>query len=177
MKHYKKAFLLSLAINSTLPLLLGVMLAKEVTQEKSSDEMIKAFIYRASSIPTQVKVAHKKALPVTNKATPSKPNTTAAGISKQNQTIPALLKLLHAALAAQQIYPEQALELHQKGRVKIGFDINPAGELSHIVLLQSSGYTSIDMAALAAAQAISPFPNSKAYLHTKQTFSVDVVFA
>lgn len=49
---------------------------------------------------------------------------------------------------AAQSYPQQARQMRQQGRVKVAFTLQDDGRLSNIRLLQSSGYHSLDQAAL-----------------------------
>lgn len=88
-----------------------------------------------------------------------------------------LLKLLHQAIAAKQQYPEAAINLHQEGTVKIGMYIKPDGKITQLSILQTSGFNTIDLAALSAIQAISPFFPAKNFLQTTEYFSVDVLFS
>lgn len=87
-----------------------------------------------------------------------------------------LLKILHDAIAANQSYPETALELNQSGIVKIGFMLSPEGYLSQIRILRSSGFASIDEAAFAAVQSISPIKGVAPYLGQPEFIVVDVIF-
>lgn len=87
-----------------------------------------------------------------------------------------LAQLLHDAIAANQQYPENAIELNQKGMVKIGFMLWPDGQLKNSSLLQSSGFELIDNAALTAVASISPMQEASRYLHQPEFFSVIVVF-
>lgn len=98
---------------------------------------------------------------------------------KSQQKLPAdeILKLLHTQIAAHQIYPADAVELNQNGRVRVRFIMQRNGELKNILLEQSSGYTSIDAAALAAVKAASPIPAASRYLQASTAFSIDIVFA
>lgn len=99
-------------------------------------------------------------------------------ITSRNAAYPTreILLKLHAAIAAKQSYPESALELKQKGTVKIGFSLYPDGQLKNITLLKSSGFDEIDRAALNAVHAISPATAIARSLKTAEFFSVDIVF-
>ena len=95
--------------------------------------------------------------------------------SKKITTEP-LLKILHTAIAANQYYPENALILNQSGTVRVGFLINPEGKISHITLIKSSGFNTIDSAAIDAVNASSPIKTAYLYLHIPKQFSVDIIF-
>lgn len=87
-----------------------------------------------------------------------------------------LLKILHDSIAAKQSYPESALELNQKGKVVVGFYLAPDGNLSRISMLKSSGYDSIDSAALLAVKSVDTITNAGLYLNKKEFFSIEVIF-
>lgn len=105
------------------------------------------------------------------------PNTTTAKppIAK-GQSQDALLVLLHNAILAQQHYPASALSMKRHGTVQIGFVLQPDGTAHAIELLQSSGTSSLDQAALQAIKQASPFVGVGAYLAQNKHFSLDVVF-
>ena len=89
----------------------------------------------------------------------------------------ALLKILHNAITAHQQYPENAINLQQTGRVKMGLMLYPNGHISEISILESSGIESLDNAAVAAVKSITRLPNVATYLQTAKFFSVDIVFS
>jgi TonB family protein len=95
---------------------------------------------------------------------------------QEQQAQKTLLTLLHNAIAAKQNYPESALDLKQTGTVVIQFLLAPTGELTHISLLKSSGFTSIDQAALMAVRAASPIKKAGIYLQAEKYFSLEVIF-
>ena len=97
-------------------------------------------------------------------------------IIKEDQVERQVLKILHAAIAEKQFYPETALQLNQTGIVKIRFQLDPNGTVTDISLQKSSGIASIDAAAFAAVQTISPIKAAGIYLQRREYFSVDVVF-
>lgn len=84
--------------------------------------------------------------------------------------------LLHQAIAANQTYPESALQLNESGTVKIGFLIYPDGHLEQITVLQSSGIHTLDMAALNAVKNTSPVKEASQFLNKRNFFAVDIVF-
>ena len=87
-----------------------------------------------------------------------------------------VLEILHQAIAAKQIYPENSVQLNETGTVKIGFLLAPNGEISAISVLHSSGFSSIDEAARSAVSATSPIQSAGIYLQKPEFFSVDVIF-
>lgn len=88
-----------------------------------------------------------------------------------------LQKILHEAISAKQSYPESAQLLNQEGIVRIRFLLRPEGVLENVVIEKSSGFASIDDAALTAAKAISPVRQAHLYLKTAKLFSVDIRFS
>jgi TonB family protein len=112
-----------------------------------------------------------------SKSSPAK--TDKLTISEQAHASPSknvLLTMLHELIAAKQHYPESALALNQTGSVLISFTLHVNGELTNIVLIKSSGITSIDSAALSAVKAISPVNLASFYLTKREHFSVEVAF-
>ena len=63
-----------------------------------------------------------------------------------------------------------------QGTASIRFLLQQDGQLASLTLTHSSGYNSLDRAALRAVQNISPFEPAQHYLERAQTFKVDVVF-
>lgn len=94
----------------------------------------------------------------------------------QTKNADAFLKILHAAIAAKEIYPESALLFHQQGTVTLGMLIDPIGNISHLTVLQSSGFQAIDRAALQAAASVTSLPAASQFLKRPQFFSIDVIF-
>jgi TonB family protein len=94
-----------------------------------------------------------------------------------SQKIPdPLLQIIHNAIAAKQVYPDIAQQLNQSGVVKIGFWLDPHGQLSQISLLKSSGFPNIDQAALNAVNDLSSIQAAGIYLKNREYMAVDVVF-
>ncbi len=88
-----------------------------------------------------------------------------------------LVSLLHQQIQARQIYPPQALEMNQTGRVVVAFLLTPNGMASDIHLVKSSGNANLDNAALSAVKAATPFQGVAHYLQTSEHFQIDIVFA
>lgn len=92
--------------------------------------------------------------------------------SENHQSDDQLLKLLHEAIFQKQIYPQEAILMHESGRVELGLVVHPDGTIDHVSVLKSSGYPIIDQAAKEAIEAISPLTAIKSYLHDeKKLFS------
>ena len=87
-----------------------------------------------------------------------------------------LLKILHDAIAAKQSYPESALELNQRGSATVGFYLYPDGNINSISMLQSSGYESIDTAAVLAVKSVGTIAEASLYLKKGEFFTIEVVF-
>ncbi len=56
------------------------------------------------------------------------------------------------------VYPQEAVETGQQGRLLILFSIGKNGDLIRLKLIRSSGYSLLDKAALQAVRDASPFP-------------------
>jgi|GEM_PF-4150221 len=133
---------------------------------------VKSYIYSGKAIQHSVlkKLIQKEPSPLPAHS------FSAMNLSQKKNPNDTLLALLHNAIAAQEVYPAISEELHQSGTVKIGFILKPNGELSDITLLQSSGFDSIDQAALDAAHAASPIHDVDHYLKNPEKTSLDILF-
>ena len=87
-----------------------------------------------------------------------------------------LLEELHEAIAKEQHYPAEAQALGQSGMVRVGFMLDPAGRLTDIRVVSSSGIQSLDVAALDSVRGIQPFFGAKGKLDAPDFFSVEVYF-
>jgi TonB family protein len=87
-----------------------------------------------------------------------------------------LIKLLGKALTAHLLYPKAALDFYLRGTVYVRFMIHPDGEITDIQLLQSSGTSILDNAALSGIRAMSPVSNVGRYLHDAKYLVVGVIF-
>lgn len=100
--------------------------------------------------------------------------------SEQQETNPDLdpfLKILHQDIFSKEIYPANALFLHQTGVVTIRMLINHDGQISQLSILKSSQIKSIDDAALNAVAAISPVREASEYLKQAKVFAINIVFS
>jgi len=84
--------------------------------------------------------------------------------------------LLYSAINANKHYPVSALRLQREGTVSIVFKLMNSGEINTLGVSRSSGYNSLDHAALIAVKRIQPFHPAKEYISNAQQFNVDVVF-
>lgn len=96
--------------------------------------------------------------------------------TERRDTKETILSLLHTAIAAKQVYPESASELEQTGTVGIKFLIFPDGHLENINVTHTSGFSSLDQAAINAVRASSPITSVHRYLTQAEIYSVDIVF-
>lgn len=85
-----------------------------------------------------------------------------------------LLILLHNAIAKHQLYPATAELLQQQGMVILSFSLQISGEITHIKIVKSSGFESLDKAAVTAVQATSPFTLMK--LQSEQQIEIKINF-
>ena len=88
----------------------------------------------------------------------------------------ALLIYLHNKIQADEAYPKIATELNQTGVVELQFLLQPNGMISNLTIKTSSGYQSLDQAAINAMHMATPFVQTKTYLHKPEWFSLPVVF-
>jgi len=171
----KKYFFFSLFLHLTL-FSASLLFLFESTGEKEFKPSHSLNTYVYSSLP-QSPVLQAKGRHTTPQKKISQPalSSEQSQIKASTQASP-LLKLLHNAIAESQQYPETAIALKQTGSVKIGFILYPNGHLTRISMLKSSGFETLDTAALQAVETLSPIKEANAYLKKEAFFSVDVVF-
>ena len=87
-----------------------------------------------------------------------------------------LIKLLGKALTAHLLYPKAARDFYIRGTVYVRFMIHPDGEITDIQLLQSSGASVLDDAAMSGIRAMSPIQNVSHYLSVAKYLVVGVIF-
>lgn len=84
--------------------------------------------------------------------------------------------LLHTAINKQKYYPVSALRMQQQGTVRISFRLFNNGDLEEVEVSQSSGYHSLDNAALLAVKSIQPFHPAAEYIASVENFQLDIIF-
>lgn len=165
-----------LLISVTLHLFLAGMMVVHYHQtqlEKTVDTYVP--VYSSASIQAR----EQQALPTKKNpmiAKRSAQSTLATEATKPERDDKLLLKILHEAIANQQQYPESALQLNQTGTVKVGFLLQPDGQVRNVIVLASSGNNHLDQAALSAVQATTPISHVNRYLKQTKSMEVDIVF-
>lgn len=96
--------------------------------------------------------------------------------TNNKQTTDQLLVLLHSAIQAQQHYPHSALIQKQTGTVTLSFILFPDGRITSIKITQSSGFESLDEAAINAVENAAPIKEVSRYLINAKNFSIDLHF-
>ena len=87
-----------------------------------------------------------------------------------------LQRLLHTAIDRYKFYPLSARRLRQEGTARVAFRLFVDGRIESLNIIHTSGYHSLDNAALSAVQRIQPFTPAKQYLASPEDFKVDVMF-
>jgi TonB family protein len=122
---------------------------------------------------------------------PTSPKTSVLKIQKQasqkmtkqyeghvnSPSSPAFIQLLHNAIQQKQHYPEKALNAEQEGTATVQFFLFPDGHIKALQLIQSSGSTSLDQAALEAVHNAAPFQKVSIYLKQGGEFQIEVTFS
>ena len=88
----------------------------------------------------------------------------------------ALYKLLYSAINQQKHYPVSALRMKQQGKVRVSFKLFNNGNLDELKVSHSSGYRSLDNAALLAVKRIQPFLPAKKFIARARGFQLDIIF-
>ena len=94
----------------------------------------------------------------------------------QSGSLSALLILIHDLINEKQRYPLNAQLLHQGGDVSVQFRLTPKGHIEHTSVSHSSGYPSLDQAALRAIQAIDPITQASQFLNHPKILTVKIHF-
>lgn len=100
----------------------------------------------------------------------------APAAKSHNKDSARLYKLLYSAINQQKYYPVSALRLRQQGKVRVSFNLFNNGNLDNIIIAQSSGYHSLDNAALLAVKRIQPFHPAAEYVASVKDFQLDIIF-
>ena len=87
-----------------------------------------------------------------------------------------LIKLLSRATASKLRYPKSAQDFQITGTVHLGFNITPAGIVSDVKVIHSSGSSMLDEAALTAISSISPVYGVEPYLPEARYITVGIIF-
>jgi protein TonB len=87
-----------------------------------------------------------------------------------------LLALLHEEISRHRRYPALARRQQREGTATVRFELEPSGRILDVDVVGSSGFQSLDRAALAAVKEVSPFRPASTYLQAAQRFEVRVVF-
>lgn len=100
----------------------------------------------------------------------------AINFKAKNEVDVPLLRILSKATAAKLFFPKIAQDFQLTGRAKIRFLITPAGVVSNVTLVESSGAGVLDQAALETMNAISPVQGVEPYLKEPQYLVVDLIY-
>ncbi len=87
-----------------------------------------------------------------------------------------LVIILFGAIQSHQHYPAIAKSLGMQGQALISFMLYPNGTIHNIRLAHSSGYSSLDKAALNAVKQSSPIAHIKKYLSHQTPFTIPINF-
>lgn len=87
-----------------------------------------------------------------------------------------LLKELTRATAAKLYYPAKAAAFHIKGKVTIRFLLQPDGRVEEARVVESSGFSVLDEAALNTIRSISPVRDANLYLTKARYIHAGILF-
>ena len=87
-----------------------------------------------------------------------------------------LNKLLYHAINKNKNYPISALRLSRQGTVRVSFKLLNNGNINALEIYQSSGFNSLDKAALNAVKQIQPFQPATQYIASVKEFQLDIKF-
>ena len=97
---------------------------------------------------------------------------------KYNKTsnLSALHALLYNEINKNRRYPNSALRLQREGTVQVTFKLLKNGVVNNLIVENSSGFNSLDKAAMLAVKNIQPFYAAKRHLQEPHNFTVDIIF-
>jgi TonB family protein len=148
----------------------------------SDHQSIDAYVYQNASI-TKIrneKPNARQGIALNSQISPtvtqqtSQPHQSRAANKGEKES--GLLALLHNAIQNHQHYPESALQMEREGRVTVKFILLTDGKIRQPTIVQSSGTSSLDLAALSAIEAATPFIGIDKYIQQDGEYSIDVVF-
>lgn len=135
---------------------------------------IKPIIKQQKIIPHAIPISKSRPMQIT-KPTPLPAKAQEKSIGN-NENVPELLALLHAAIEQHKQYPATAMEMEREGTVTLRFTLYRDGNIQDLEIQKSSGTASLDTAAIEAVKAATPFKNISKYLQQPQNYQIDVVF-
>lgn len=140
-----------------------------VAQEKVAQ---KRALHRAET--TKIATDESLAEPLTNSGKDRQQQKKQLSKSVENQD--ALMQLVYRAINQHKHYPYMARRLGQQGKVSVNFVMHPDGQVTDVVVVESSRYSVLDRAAEQAVVAISPFAMAAEYLSYEKVFDIAVDF-
>ncbi|MGD8483286.1 MAG: TonB family protein [Thioalkalispiraceae bacterium] len=123
-------------------------------------------------------VATKPIKPIVKNQATGKNEKPPTPVTNQQATanFDALYQLLHHAINQNKHYPLAALRMRQQGKVRVSFKLFNNGNVDALQVAQSSGYHSLDKAALLAVERIQPFQPAADYIAQVKDFQLDIIF-
>jgi len=97
--------------------------------------------------------------------------------SEESTPVVYYIHMIEDIIARTVVYPEEALHDQQEGIVKVSLRLLPNGQLKKAIIKESSGYKTLDDAALGAVQKLAPYPSFPAEVTQPELhLTVPVVF-
>lgn len=194
LKIYRSHLFFSLIMHVAAFLSIGILLSFSKPEEKlgnTENRIVATFIYddHANQL-SMLKIKSEKRLEASkpeksvlakrenNHEAQAKQQRVAKrhNLENQGRQAESLISLLHAAIQAEQRYPENAEQMHRQGSVRVEFTLFEDGHVSELGVVKSSGTSSLDEAALKAVRAAAPFKQVRDYLRGAQHYNIDVIF-
>jgi periplasmic protein TonB len=152
---------------------LPTLAASDATRTTSPDGMLKS---QTAAKPTIAKRKVEEQIGRQIKTESGGPKNDGTTIIADKPTDKPLIKLLSRATASKLRYPKSAQDFQITGVVRIGFTITPAGIVSQVSLIKSSGSAMLDNAGLTAISSISPVSGVEDYLKETRFLTVSIIF-
>ncbi len=95
---------------------------------------------------------------------------------KKETPLSELQRLLLIEINQHKHYPVNALRLKQQGTTRVEFRLRKNGRIDTLAVLHSSGYRSLDRAALSAINDIQPFTPANDLIHKPANLQIDIAF-
>lgn len=152
----------------------------DIAQEENHEELL-ATQHKAAKR-TKLNQSEKKQIP-TEPAQAEQLSNSARDQQQQKKQLSkpvdnhdALMLLVYQAISEHKHYPYMARRLGQQGKVTLNFVMHPDGQVTDVMVIESSRYSVLDRAAEEAVAAISPFAMAAEYLSYEKVFDIAVDF-
>jgi len=106
----------------------------------------------------------------------SSERTTTSPSGSIKTSLDELQRLLLTKIDQHKHYPLSAIRLKQEGATRIGFRLRKSGHIDKLAIMRSSGYRTLDQAALSAINEIQPFKPADRFIRDVASLQIEIIF-